>query len=204
MVSAHLICRGVTDPKVIEAFRKVPRERFVSPEYEDSAYDDNPLPIGRGQTISQPYMVGLMTQELGLTGGEKVLEIGTGSGYQSAILAEIAGEVFSVERDPELSRRAAGVLGGLGYGNVRFLCGDGTLGWKENAPYDAMIVTAGSPDIPDPLKEQLAEGGRLVIPVGPFYGQTLIRVTRKGKTFRAQTVCGCVFVPLVGKFGWNE
>lgn len=203
MVETQLIPRGIKDKKVIEAFLKVPREEFVPEEMKKYAYDDTPLPIGKGQTISQPYMVALMTELLQLKGGERVLEIGTGSGYQAAILAEIGCEVYSVERIPELAERAKKILQKFGY-NVKIKVGDGTVGWQEWAPYDGIIVTAGGPKIPDALIEQLKEGGRLVMPVGDMYFQDLIRVTKiRGKLYK-ENFGGCQFVPLKGKNGWQE
>jgi protein-L-isoaspartate(D-aspartate) O-methyltransferase len=189
---------------VLEAMGKVPRHLFVLEDYRDSAYEDRPLPIGEGQTISQPYMVAIMTQSLELQGREKVLEVGTGSGYQTAILSELAQKVFTIERIPALTARARKVLGELGYSNISFLSGDGSRGWPEEAPFDGIIVTAGSPDVPPTLKSQLAEEGRLVIPTGPRYTQTLYKLTRHGDRFSEEDVTGCVFVPLVGDYGWKE
>lgn len=203
MVETQLIPRGINQPRLLEAFLKVPRHRFVEPALERRAYDDNPLPIGNGQTISQPYMVALMTQALNLKGTERVLEIGTGSGYQAAILAELASQVFSVERLERLARRARQILDELKYHNVAIKIGDGTLGWAEHAPYDAIIVTAGAPQIPKAYWEQLAEGGRLAIPVGDSYGQTLKVIVKQDGKPKETDYGGCVFVPLVGKYGWN-
>ncbi|MBD3380544.1 MAG: protein-L-isoaspartate(D-aspartate) O-methyltransferase [Candidatus Omnitrophica bacterium] len=204
MVDEQLAARGINDPGVLEAFRKVERHLFVPEGMREEAYSDSPLPIGGGQTISQPYMVALMTQSLGLGGGEKVLEIGTGSGYQAAILAQIAEEVFTVERDSSLQERARRILVATGSENVRFRCSDGTLGWREEAPFDRIIVTAASPGIPEPLKEQLADGGKLLIPVGTRYSQSLMEVERSGGTYRTRDLGGCVFVPLIGEHGWEE
>lgn len=204
MVQTQLIPRGISDKLVLDAFRKVPRHMFVPDAFADSAHNDYPLPIGGGQTISQPYMVALMTECLGLKGGEKVLEIGTGSGYQMAILAEIAGEVYSVERLQELADAAGRHLEALGYKNCFIKVGDGTLGWEEKAPYDGIVVTAGAPKIPPSLVRQLKEGGRLVIPVDCGFGQVLTIVERHGPSFKTNEVCGCVFVPLIGKEGWPE
>ena len=204
MVEGQLRRRGISDQRVLEAMAKIPRHAFVSPEYQASAYEDRPLPIGEGQTISQPYMVAVMTQSLGLKGEERVLEIGTGSGYQTALLAELANAVFTIERIQALIHRAEEILQKLGYENVFFLRGDGTEGWPEKAPFDGIMVTAGAPEIPQTLTSQLAEGGRLVIPVGPRYSQTLYIVTRKGNQFTEEEVTGCVFVPLVGAHGWKE
>jgi len=204
MVEGQLRRRGISDQRVLEAMAKIPRHAFVSPDYQTATYEDRPLPIGEGQTISQPYMVAVMTQSLGLKGEERVLEIGTGSGYQTALLAELAKAVFTVERIRALIQRAEENLEELGYKNILFLCGDGTKGWPEEAPFDGIIVTAGAPEIPQTLTSQLADGGRLVIPVGPRYTQTLYEVTRKGSQFVEEEVTGCVFVPLVGAFGWKE
>jgi protein-L-isoaspartate(D-aspartate) O-methyltransferase len=204
MVEGQLRRRGILDPRVLEAMAQIPRHAFVSPEYRDSAYDDRPLPIGEGQTISQPYMVAVMSQSLGLKGEERVLEIGTGSGYQTALLAELAEAIFTIERIQALIHRAEEILQKLGYENISFLRGDGTEGWPGKAPFDGIIVTAGAPEIPQTLTSQLAEGGRLVIPVGPRYSQTLYKVTRKGNEFTEEELTGCVFVPLVGAHGWKE
>ena len=206
MVRDQLVGRGIRDELVLDAMRKVPRERFV-PEMERAfAYNDGPLPIGAGQTISQPYIVALMTEALQLKGGERVLEIGTGSGYAAAILAEIAGEVFSVERVKELADRAADTLRDQGYVNAHVRHGDGTLGWAERAPYDAIVVTAGGPKVPESLRQQLAVGGRLVMPVGtnPQF-QSLVQVVRISDDRFDSTDLGAVrFVALVGKEGWRE
>jgi len=204
MVKKQIEARNITDKLVLEAMRKVPRHVFVPSEYEQSAYEDRPLPIGFGQTISQPYMVALMTEALCLKGDEKVLEVGTGSGYQAAILAEIVDHVVTIERIPELAARASEILRNLGYGNVEVLVGDGSKGYPPRAPYDAIIVTAGAPRIPDALVEQLAEGGRLVIPVGSGFHQTLTRLTKKQGGNDIEHLEGCIFVPLVGECGWNE
>jgi len=204
MVRTQIESRGITDRLLLEAMRKIPREKFVDEEFKGSAYEDHPLPIGEGQTISQPYIVALMTQSLKLKGKEKVLEIGTGSGYQTAVLAELSREVYSIERYESLVARARLVLESLGYTNVQIFTGDGTEGLEEYAPYDRIIVTAAAPQVPPPLIEQLAEGGRLVIPVGSLYSQDLQVVEKKrGKIF-TRTEGGCVFVPLVGKYGWQK
>ncbi len=205
MVTEQLIPRNISNRVVLEAFRKVPRHEFVSEELRQSAYNDYPLPIGENQTISQPYMVALMTECLKLKGGERVLEVGTGSGYQAAILGEIVGEVYSVERFKGLTDKASEVLSSLGYKNIHIKVGDGTLGWSEFAPYDGIVVTAGAPTIPESLVKQLKDGGSLVIPVdrGGF-GQTLTLVERIGRTTRTSDICACTFVPLIGKEGWAE
>jgi protein-L-isoaspartate(D-aspartate) O-methyltransferase len=204
MVDSQIHARGVEDRLVLDAMRKVPRHVFVPDECADSAYADRPLPIGEGQTISQPYMVAVMTEALRLCGHEKVLEVGTGSGYQAAILAEIADHVVTLERREELAREAEERLRQLGYVNVEVIVGDGTLGYPSRAPYDGIIVTAGAPRIPAVLVDQLADGGRLVIPVGNSFHQTLTRVTKKGDSHDSEKLEGCVFVPLIGEHGWKE
>jgi protein-L-isoaspartate(D-aspartate) O-methyltransferase len=204
MVDWQIARRGIRDPRVLEAMRKVPRWRFVPPAERGRAYYDGALPIGHGQTISQPYVVAFMTQALSLTGSERVLEIGTGSGYQAAILAELAHEVYSVERVAALADRARDLLTALGCSNLQVRVADGTLGWPEEAPFDAILVTAGSPQVPEPLQEQLAEGGRLVIPVGPRWSQEVTRVTRRGSRFVEEKLMGVMFVPLLGEHGWKE
>jgi len=204
MVKTQLISRGIFDKLVLNAMKKVPRERFIPKDLEGSAYDDCALPIGEGQTISQPYMVAIMTEKLGLSGSEKVLEIGTGSGYQAAVLAEIAKEVYTIERIPAIAERSQKIFDELGYKNIKVIVGDGTLGLPEKAPFGGIIVTAGSPDIPKPLVDQLSDGGKLVIPVGETFEQTLTIVTKHGSKLDVERSIGCVFVPLVGKFGWKE
>lgn len=204
MVKNQLIPRGVKDPLVLEAMKTVRRDRFVEEALVGEAYNDHPLPIGNNQTISQPYIVALMTESLALKGDEKVLEIGTGSGYQTAVLAELADRVYTVERIRALMIRARTLLAELNYHNILFKAFDGTLGWQEYAPYDAIIVTAGAPKVPEPLLEQLAEGGRLVIPIGNKYSQELIKITRKKGTFTQENLGGCRFVDLVGIHGWKE
>lgn len=205
MVERQIKGKGVTDPLVLTAMHQVPRHLFVEEALQGQAYGDHPLPIGEKQTISQPFMVAYMTEALRLRGGEKVLEIGTGSGYQTAVLAQIAGQVFSVERFPQLARRARRILDRIGAGNVHVRVGDGTLGWKEEAPFDGIIVTAAAPTIPDSYRQQLAPGGRLVIPVGERGGQVLKRITRQEKeTFLEENLLDCRFVPLVGERGWPD
>jgi protein-L-isoaspartate(D-aspartate) O-methyltransferase len=204
MVDDQIIPRGVRDERVLAALRKVPRHEFLPEAIRGMAYADNALPIGEGQTISQPYMVALMTELLALKGTERVLEIGTGSGYQAAVLAELCEKVYTVERIKMLADRARATLDRLGYRSVAIKVYDGTYGWKDMAPFDAILVTAGSPDIPTPLVEQLKEGGKMVIPVGTRYGQDLIRVIRTAEgTLKEQTI-PCVFVPLIGNHGWKE
>lgn len=202
MVKNQIISRGIKDERVIFAFLKVPRHKFVPEKNILEAYDDHPLPIGEGQTISQPYIVALMTECLGLKGDEKVLEIGTGSGYQTAILAELAHEVYSIERISSLAEKAKLILEELGYKNIKIKIGDGTLGWEEFSPYDGIIVTAGSPEIPPPLLNQLNDGGRLVIPLGDSFSQVLTVVEKNKDKIKKEEICGCIFVPLVGKYGW--
>lgn len=204
MVESQITTRGVKDRRVIEAMLKVPRHLFVQEAMAAQAYSDTPLPIGEKQTISQPYMVALMTELLELTGKEKVLEIGTGSGYQAAILATIADRVYTVERIRPLVLRARKALDSIGLLNVNIKIADGTMGWPEEAPFDAIIVTAGAPEIPEQLVDQLGPGGRMVIPVGSQAEQVLVRIVRQedGTLFKEQ-VTGCRFVKLVGKFGWS-
>jgi len=204
MIDSQLIPRGITDKKVLEAFLKVPRHEFIPKDFRSDAYTDHPVPIGEGQTISQPYMVALMTQLLSINGGEKILEIGTGSGYQAAILSEMGAKVYTVERNKDLYEKAKAIFLELGYKNIECGLGDGTLGWPEKTSFDAIIVTAASPDIPEPLKDQLVRGGRLIIPVGPRHAQILVEVKRNDKDFSQKAVCGCVFVPLIGEYGWRD
>ncbi len=204
MVQEQLAARGINDKAVLNAFLKVPRHKFVLPGFISDSYGDYPLGIGQGQTISQPYMAALMTQCLKLQKSDKVLEIGTGSGYQSAILAELADQVYTIERLGALSSHAQETLEQLGYKNIKLKSVDGTLGWEEFAPYDAIVITCGAPSVPLPLKEQLKENGRLVIPIGETFSQTLTLVTKHKGGFSEEQVCACVFVPLVGKYGWSE
>jgi protein-L-isoaspartate(D-aspartate) O-methyltransferase len=206
MLNEHLIGRGIADPAVLAAMMLVPREEFVPPRLREYAYDDYPLPIEEGQTISQPYIVAYMTEALELSKEDSVLEIGTGSGYAAAVLSRIASTVYSVERFGNLARTAVERFQKLGYSNIHVLEGDGTLGWPEYAPYNAIVVTAGAPEIPKPLLAQLAMEGRLVIPVGPNpFDQDLVRVRRSGTdNFAREVLCGVRFVPLVGIHGWKE
>jgi protein-L-isoaspartate(D-aspartate) O-methyltransferase len=205
MVQEQVVGRGVKDPRVAEAMRKVPREFFVESALASRAYDDGPLPIGDKQTISQPYMVGLMTEALELKGEEKVLEVGTGSGYQTSVLGLLAAQVFSIEKIRPLSARARAVLDELHYYNVALHVGDGTIGWSDHAPYDAIIVTAGAPpNIPKPLLDQLAPGGRLVIPLGDEESQVLKRIRRTESGFQEENLGECRFVKLWGKYGWAD
>ncbi|MBI2466317.1 MAG: protein-L-isoaspartate(D-aspartate) O-methyltransferase [Candidatus Rokubacteria bacterium] len=204
MVEDQLVRRGIGDRRVLDAMRKVPRHRFVEEALRDRAYGDHPLPIGEGQTISQPYMVAAMTQLLRLEGAEKVLEIGTGSGYQTAILTGLARRVCSIERLPTLAARARRILEELGYTNAVVKIADGTYGWPDEAPFDRVLVTAGAPAVPMPLFQQLAEGGRMVVPIGETQTQTLYVVEKVDGRMRTSADCGCVFVKLVGKYGWDE
>ena len=203
MVQEQLKARGLTDDRLLSAFRKVPRHRFVPREFQTQAYADHPLPIGEQQTISQPYIVALMISRLRLQGHERVLEIGTGSGYETAVLAELALEVFSVERLPALLAAAKVRMTELGYANVHLSAGNGTLGWPTYAPYDAILVSAGAPEIPVPLLAQLADPGRMVLPVGSIEAQMLAEVEKYHGQITRQDVAGCVFVPLVGQHGWT-
>ena len=205
MVDRQLRARGIRSEAVLRVMGDVPRERFLPRGRSRDAYRDQALPIAQGQTISQPYMVAVMTEALDLSGNDRALEIGTGSGYQTAVLSLLAREVWSIERIPELLDQARGVLGELGAANVRLRLGDGTLGWPEEAPFDAIVVTAGSPGVPDTLKAQLApDGGRLVIPVGDRSLQDLLKVTRTGDRFLEEKLLSCRFVPLVGAEGWKN
>jgi len=204
MVRRQLAARGIDDPRVLTAMSKVPRERFLPPSLQADAYADRALPIDCAQTISQPFIVALMTQAMRLTGSERVLEIGTGSGYQAAVLAELAREVVTVERHADLSRGAGAVLAELGYRNVTLFCGDGTLGHPDRAPYDRIMVTAASRDVPAPLFDQLAEGGILVIPLGGRDYQNLQAIEKRPGHPLTIDLSPCRFVPLVGDQGWPE
>ncbi len=205
MVEEQLRSRGIRDPRVLEVMERIPRERFLPPDRRSAAYRDRALPLAEGQTISQPYMVAAMTEALRLEPDHRVLEVGTGSGYQTAILSELAREVYTVERLPRLAERARAVLDELGCRNVYLRVGDGTLGWPEEAPFDAILVTAGAPSPPAPLLDQLnPEGGTLVIPVGDRDIQDLVRIVRRGGDFSSETLMACRFVPLVGEEGWSE
>jgi protein-L-isoaspartate(D-aspartate) O-methyltransferase len=204
MVQEQLVTREIHDPRVLEVMAKVERHGFVSVALRAAAYDDKPLPIGDEQTISQPYMVALMTESLELRGNERVLEVGTGCGYQTAVLAELCGHVFSIERMPTLAASARARLEALGYDNVTLRVGDGTLGWREEAPFDAVLVTAGTPTIPRPLVAQLGEQGRLVFPMGDEELQTLVRIRKSEERLQEECLGECRFVKLVGRYGWED
>ena len=204
MVEEQIIGRGIKDPRVIAAMKKVPRHLFVEEALQGQAYSDHPLPIGEKQTISQPYIVALMTEALILERWGKVLEIGTGSGYQTAILAELTAKVFSIERIRSLTIRARKLIYELGYLNVEIKFSDGTQGWIEESPFDAIIVTAGAPEIPQPLIDQLVLGGRLVVPVGDPYSQDLIRIIKIEQGLKKEDLGGCRFVKLIGRHGWED
>lgn len=204
MVTEQIVPGGVSDRRLLEAMGRVKRHVFVAPGMESQAYLDRPLPLGQGQTISQPLIVALMTQALELRGTERILEIGTGSGYQAAILAELVREVYTIERIRELSIRARTALYRLRYANVKLRIGDGTLGWPEEAPFDGIVVTAGAPVVPEALVAQLADGGRLVIPVGGEELQYLEVIRRVGTEFEKSSVTACRFVKLVGEQGWRN
>lgn len=202
MVRHQLEAWGIADGRVLDAMRRVPRELFVPGEQQEDAYYDGALPIAEGQTISQPYVVATMTEALRLGGREKVLEIGTGSGYQTAVLSLLAAQVFTVERIALLARQAQETLARFGADNVRFRVGDGSLGWPEHAPYDAILVTCAAPAVPQPLVQQLADGGRLIVPVGPRGYQDLVRVRKHGATATEERLSPVAFVPLIGEHGW--
>ena len=204
MVTRQLQARGIRDSRVLSAMRRVPRHLFLSPDQQDQAYEDFPLPIGEGQTISQPFMVATMLADLRLNGHEHILEIGTGSGYNAALIAELAATVISIERIASLAERARELVAQLGYKNIRIEIGDGTSGWHEGAPYDGIVVTAGAPRVPTALLDQLAIGGRLVVPVGGRSGQVLeIHTKVKQDRIDVETDTACRFVSLIGKDGWD-
>ncbi|MFW6147516.1 MAG: protein-L-isoaspartate(D-aspartate) O-methyltransferase [Thermodesulfobacteriota bacterium] len=204
MVKNQLLARGIKDEGVLQAMGKVPRHLFVEEALAGEAYNDHSVPIGEKQTISQPYIVALMTEALELTGKENTLEIGTGSGYQTAILAELSSRVYTIERIKPLLVNARKLLAQLGYDNILFKAFDGTLGWNEYAPFDAIMVTAGAPHIPQPLIDQLADNGRLIIPLGDKHTQELVRITKKGEEFKHEDMGGCRFVSLIGVHGWTD
>jgi len=202
MVEDQIAFRGVRDPRVLEVLLAIPRHRFIPGQDRPDAYEDRPVPIDCGQTISQPYMVAVMTEWLAVDSGDRILEIGTGSGYQTAVLARLAREVVTVERHALLSASARKLLEAMAFDNIRYVVGDGTLGWPDAAPYDGILVTAGAPRMPQALRTQLAEGGRLVVPVGGREEQRLVRITRHGDQFEEELGMGCRFVPLLGTEGW--
>lgn len=204
MIKEQLIKRGIHDERVLNAMGSVPRHLFVDEAFWPRAYSDHPLPIGYDQTISQPYIVALMTQELELTEHGKILEIGTGSGYQTAILALLCNTVYTMERNHELSSRARNILKKLDISNVYYRVGDGSTGWTENAQFDGILVTAGAPSIPETLLSQLATGGRIVIPVGSKYSQRLVKVIKGERIIEKRDVCDCMFVPLIGCQAWDH
>lgn len=201
MAAEQIFSRGIGSKQILDVFKKVERHKFVPEELIATAYADYPLPIEEGQTISQPYIVALMTDSLGLTGKEKVLEIGTGSGYQTAILAELAQKVYTIERFKNLLEKAENLFKELGYKNIKTKLGDGTLGWKEASPFDRIIITAACPRIPLPLIEQLKEGGRIILPLEQNFTQMLTAVEKKQGKMVSTDICGCMFVPLAGKYG---
>lgn len=207
MVDAQIRARGVSDQRVLRAMEKVPRHLFVDEGLVDQAYNDNPLPIGQQQTISQPYIVALMSEAMELTGRERVLEVGTGSGYQTAVLAELAERVFSIDRIAALANGARRILEAMDYFNVAIRVGDGTFGWREESPFDAIMVTAGAPRVPRLLIEQLTVGGRMVIPVGNRSSQSLLKLTRLSndpEELKQEDLGGCRFVDLIGEHGWGN
>lgn len=203
MVEHQLRARGIVSEAVLEVMGRVPREQFLPPDLRSQAYRDQALPLSEGQTVSQPYMVAVMTEALGLRAQHRVLEIGTGSGYQTAVLSRLASEVYTVERIQALADGARETLDLLECGNVRFRVGDGSVGWAQEAPFQAILVTAGAPRVPEPLKNQLCEGGRLVVPVGDQFLQELVRVTRSDQGFVSENLLKCRFVPLLGAEGWK-
>ena len=204
MIEEQIKPRGIKDQRVLDVFLKVERHKFIPEELRESSYADYPIPIGKGQTISQPFIVALMTERLDLNGSEKVLEIGTGSGYQTAILAELAKEVCTVERIQALSDDAGKLLSGLGYKNIKFKVSDGTLGWKEESPFDRIIITAAAPKIPLTIADQLHEGGKLILPLADAYGQMLTLATKKNGLIVSENICPVIFVPLIGKHGIKD
>lgn len=204
MIREQIIKRGIKNKKVLDALSNVPRHLFVPEKFQHESYEDHPIPLSSGQTISQPYIVALMSDVLHLSGKEKILEIGTGSGYQTAILAELGKEVFTIERYEELTHYAKAVFKKLTYPHVHFFTGDGSKGLEEFSPYDRIVVTAGAPKVPQPLFAQLAEGGKLIIPLGMKFAQGLTLVEKHDGKMTEKSICGCVFVPLVGEFGHSD
>ncbi|MCX7926545.1 MAG: protein-L-isoaspartate(D-aspartate) O-methyltransferase [Candidatus Omnitrophica bacterium] len=201
MIENQLISRGIKDQRLLNVFSKIERHKFVPQEAIEHAYQDYPVPIGEGQTISQPYIVALMTESLQIERTDHILEIGTGSGYQTAILASLADKIWTIERSAVLSERAKRLLNQLGFNNIYFKIGDGSLGWQQYAPFNRIIVTAYAPQIPPPLIDQLAEGGKLIIPIGNSFSQTLVLLEKENKNTKIKEICPCVFVPLVGQYG---
>jgi len=201
MVEEQLIPRGISNRLVLDAFYKVERHKFIPEEHRDNAYADFPIPIGSGQTISQPYIVALMTESLDLNADDKVLEIGTGSGYQAAILAQLSKEVYSIERFETLAAKTKMLFDELGYKNIGIKIGDGTLGWEEEAPFDKIIITAATPEVPPPLSGQLKERGKLILPLGEMLSQVLTLFEKRSGELYSREICPCVFVPLIGKYG---
>ena len=204
MVEEQLVERGINDLRLLEVVSRVPRHLFVQESLQHRAYGDTPLPIGENQTISQPYIVGAMTEALDLKGEERVLEIGTGSGYQTAIIAELCSQVFTIERLNNLSRKAQNVLESLNYMSIVFKMFDGTYGWPDQAPFDAILITASAPEIPGSLVKQLGDGGRLVAPIGEADKQKLVVLTKNGDRVSRRDLGDCKFVPLIGKYGWPQ
>lgn len=204
MVKEQLVPRGISDINVLDAFNKVPRHKFMQKDHVKAAYGDHPVDIGEGQTISQPYMAAIMSESLRLKKTDRVLEIGTGSGYQTAIITELVASVYTMERLTALSKRAQVIFNKLGYKNIKLKVGDGSQGWSEFAPYDAIIVTCAAPSIPEPLRDQLKEGGRMAIPIGVSFSQVLTLVRKEKNKLKEQNLCNCVFVPLLGKYGWKR
>jgi protein-L-isoaspartate(D-aspartate) O-methyltransferase len=204
MVEQQLEGRGITDERVLQVMREVPRHQFVPEDLWDMAYRDTPLPIGHGQTISQPYIVAYMTQMLHLAPDDRVLEVGTGSGYQVAILSRLAEQVYTIERVKDLATKAEQIVKDLGYDNIEFRVGDGGYGWPEVSPFDAIIITAAAPEVPQPLVDQLAPGAPLLAPIGPTGYQELRRLTKRGKRTKVENLVPVAFVPLVGEHGWRE
>jgi len=204
MISEHLRARGIADARLLAAFAETPRERFVLPDHVSRAYDDNPLPIGADQTISQPYIVAEMVQQLAIKPHHRILDVGAGSGYQTAILARMAGHVYAVERIPELAERAAALLAELGITNVTLVVQDGSAGWPEQAPFDGIVCGAAAPKVPRIWQNQVVDGGRIVAPIGPVYSQELVTLEKRGERWDRQSICGVRFVPLIGQHAWPE
>ena len=204
MVKNQLVARGIKDERVLQVMGKIPRHLFIEEALAGEAYNDHPVLIGEKQTISQPYIVAVMTEALELKGDENTLEIGAGSGYQTAILAELSRRVYTIERIESLLVNARNILAQLGYDNILFKVFDGTMGWKEYAPFDTIMVTAGAPGVPEPLVDQLVDNGRMIIPIGDRYSQELIKIVRRGKSLEQKNLGGCRFVNLIGIHGWQD